>query len=256
LRGPRFRGLTPEGTRVLAWASQIVSDYENLKQEVAVIREGMNGTLRLGVIPNAMPAIASLTLPFCARHAGITVDVCSMTTAEIQAGIERFELDAGLTYLQNEPLANIRETTLYWERYVVVTHASSDLAQSKSVKWSEAVTQNLCLLNNTMQSRIALDKLVESMDLQLTPTVISNSYLAVCSHVCTGNWASIIPHTFSCMFHGCKDLALVELVEPRHSQAVGLVVSNRDPLSPLANALISCAAELREDRLSGVNSEH
>jgi len=255
LRGPRFRGLTPEGTRVLAWASQIVSGYENLKQEVAVLREGVNGTLRLGVIPDAMPAVAALTLPFCARHAGITVDVCAMTTAEIQAGIECFELDAGLTYL-NEPLANVRKTTLYRERYLLVVHATSVLAQSKSVKWSEAVAQNLCLLNNTMQNRRTLDKLVESMGLRLSPTVTSNSYLAVCSHVCTGNWASIIPHTFLSMFDGRNDLALLELAEPRHSQAVGLVVSHRDPLSPLANALVSCAAEFREDPLFGVNSEH
>lgn len=34
IRGPRFSGLTPEGERVVAWASQIISDYENLKQDV------------------------------------------------------------------------------------------------------------------------------------------------------------------------------------------------------------------------------
>src|SRR4051812_15611054 len=45
LRGPRFVGLTPEGERVVAWASQIISDYENLKQDVEGLREGLKGTL-------------------------------------------------------------------------------------------------------------------------------------------------------------------------------------------------------------------
>jgi DNA-binding transcriptional LysR family regulator len=249
LRGPRFIGLTPEGERVVTWASQIISDYESLKQDVAGIRDGLKGTLRLGVIPAAMPAVARLTSPFCAKHPGITVDVFSMTSVEIQAGIDKFELDAGLTYLENEPLSNVRKTPLYDERYFLVTHIDSPLAQSDAISWKEAVAENLCLLNESMQNRRILNKLTESLGLKLTPSVTSNSYLAICSHVCAGEWSSIIPHTFSYIFSGCKELALVELAEPRHSQAVGLVVSDRDPLSPLAHALIRCAAHLEHDDL-------
>ncbi len=249
LRGPRFIGLTPEGERVVAWASQIISDYESLKQDVAGLREGLKGVLRLGVIPAAMPTVAKLTSPFCAKHPGITVDVFSMTSAEIQAGIDKFELDAGLTYLENEPLTNVRKTPLYREQYLLVTHVDSPLAQTNVVTWKEAVVENLCLLNESMQNRRVLNKLAASLGLKLTPTITSNSYLAVCSHICTGEWSSIIPHTFSYIFAGCKDLAFVELVEPRHSQAIGLVVSDRDPLSPLAHALIRCAARLELDDL-------
>jgi DNA-binding transcriptional LysR family regulator len=247
LRGPRFMGLTPEGERVVAWASQIIADYENLKQDVAGLREGLRGALRLGVVPSAMPAVARLTSPFCATHPGITVDVFSMTSIEIQAGIDKFELDAGLTYLENEPLTNVRKTLLYREQYMFVTHLDNLLAQTDVVSWKEAASENLCLLNESMQNRRVLNKLAESLGLKLTPTVTSNSYLAVCSHVCAGEWSSIIPHTFSYIFAGCKDLAMVELVEPRHRQAIGLVVSDRDPLSPLAHALIRCAARMNPD---------
>ena len=75
----------------------------------------------------------------------------------------------------------------------------------------------------------------------------SDSFLAVCSHVCSGEWSSIIPHTFSYIFAGCKELALVDLIEPVHSQAIGLVASDRDPLSPHAHALLQCAARLDLD---------
>lgn len=249
LRGPRFSGLTPEGERVAAWALQIIADYENLKQEVRGLREGLKGTLRLGVIPAAMPAVAALTSPFCAKHPGISVSISSMTSAEIQTGIVKFELDAGLTYLENEPLSNVRKLPLYRERYLFVTHIDNAIARSDVVTWNAATAENLCLLDESMQNRRALDKLTKSLGLSLCPTVTSDSYLAICAHVCTGKWASIIPHTFSYIFRGCQDIALVELVEPRHSQSIGIVVSDRDPLSPVASALLRFAARLNREML-------
>lgn len=248
IREPRFMGLTPEGERVVEWAQQIISDYENLKQDVEGLREGLKGTLRLGVIPAAMPAVAKLTSPFCAKHPHVTVDVRSMTSVNIQAGLDKFEIDAGLTYLDNEPLINVRKTPLYRERYIFVTHVDSPLAQSKTVAWHEAVNENLCLLQETMQNRRVLNNLASSLGLKLAPTVTSDSFLAVCSHVSSGEWSSIIPHTFSYIFAGCKQLAMIEMAEPIHSQAIGLVASNRDPLSPLAHALTKCAALLDFER--------
>ena len=247
IREPRFMGLTPEGERVVEWASQIISDYESLKQGVEGLREGLKGTLRLGVIPAAMPAVARLTSPFCAKHPNVTVDVQSMSSVQIQSGLDKFEIDAGLTYLENEPLTNVRKRKLYRERYLFVTHADGPLAQSDAVTWREAVSENLCLLQECMQNRRVLNNLAQSLGLKLTPTVTSDSFLAVCSHVCSGEWSSIIPHTFSYIFAGCKQLALIKLVEPEHSQAIGLVASDRDPLSPLAHALLQCAARLELD---------
>lgn len=244
IREPRFMGLTPEGERVVEWASQIISDYESLKQDVEGLREGLKGTLRLGVIPAAMPAVAKLTAPFCAKHPHVKVDVHSMTSVQIQNALDKFEIDAGLTYLDNEPLSNVRRKQLYRERYLFVTHVDGPLAQSAAVTWRAAVDENLCLLQETMQNRRVLNNLTRSLGLNLSPTVTSDSFLAVCSHVCSGEWSSIIPHTFSYIFAGCKELALIDLIEPVHSQAIGLVASDRDPLSPLAHALMHCATRL------------
>src|SRR5215470_1141621 len=75
IREPRFMGLTPEGERVVEWANQIITDYESLKQDVEGLRGGLMGTLRLGVIPAAMPTVAKLTAPFIAKHSRVTIDV-------------------------------------------------------------------------------------------------------------------------------------------------------------------------------------
>jgi DNA-binding transcriptional LysR family regulator len=247
IREPRFSGLTPEGKRVVEWAQQIIADFENLKQDVDGLREGLNGTLRLGVIPAAMPAVAKLTLPFCTKHPHVMVDVKSMTSVQIQAGLDKFELDAGLTYLENEPLSNVRQTRLYRERYLLVTRVDTPLARTKEISWRAAAQERLCLLHESMQYRRVLNKLTETLGLKLKPSVTCDSFLAVCSHVRSGEWSSIVPHTFSVILAGCRDLAFVNLVEPIHSQAIGLVASGRDPLSPLAQALMKCAARLDLD---------
>ena len=253
IREPRFMGLTPEGERVVEWATQIISDYESLKQSVEGFRQGLKGTLRLGVIPAAMPAVARLTSPFCAKHPHVTVDVLSMSSMQIQSALDKFEIDAGLTYLDNEPLSHVRKKSLYRERYLFVTHVDGPLAQSDAVTWREAANENLCLLQESMQNRRVLNNLARSLGLSFNPTVTSDSFLAVCSHVCSGEWSSIIPHTFSYIFAGCKDLSLIELIEPEHSQAIGLVTSDRDPLSPLAQALLHCAARIDLD--AGISEE-
>jgi DNA-binding transcriptional LysR family regulator len=244
IREPRFTGLTPEGVRVVEWAGQIISDYESLKQDVEFFRSGLKGTLRLGVIPAAMPTVARLTAPFCAKHPQVTIDVTSTTSVEIQRGLDQFQLDAGMTYLDNDPLRNVRRTELYREHYLFVTNAASPLAESETITWQEAAGENLCLLHESMQNRRVLNSLAHSIGLTLRPTVTTNSYLAVCSHVSSGQWASIIPHTFSYIFSGCEQIRLIDLVDPVHSQAIGLVVSDRDPLSPLAQALLKCARQL------------
>src|SRR5688572_5485512 len=244
IREPRFMGFTPEGERVVEWAAQILADYESLRQDVEVFRGGLKGTLRLGVIPAAMPQVARLTAPFCAKHAGVNIDVQSVTSAEIQRGLDKFELDAGLTYLENEPLSHVRKTPLYRERYVFITSKSGPWGGSSSITWREAAAENLCLLNESMQNRRVLGNLAQSVGLELKPTVTTNSFLGVCSHACSGEWSSIIPHTFAYIFSGSEELAMIDLVDPVHSQTIGVVASDRDPLPPLARALMSCAARL------------
>ena len=254
VREPRFMGLTPEGERVVEWASQILADYESLKQDVEVFRGCLKGTLRLGVIPAAMPAVAQLTAPFSAKHPQVTIDVQSVTSAEIQRGLDKFELDAGLTYLENEPIAHVRKAALYRERYLFVTSRSGPWAGAATIPWREAAGSNLCLLNEGMQNRRVLNKLVKSLGLELAPSVTTNSYLAVCSHVCSGTWSSIIPHTFAYIFAGCEELALIDLVDPVHSQTIGLVATDRDPLPPLARALMACATRLNLELSLGTKS--
>jgi DNA-binding transcriptional LysR family regulator len=241
IRGHRFLGLTAEGERVLGWARQILNDYDSLRLDLSGLRSGLSGTLRLGVIPAAMPLVPCLTTRFSSAHPAATVEVTSMTSRAIQTGLDSFELDAGITYLDNEPLENVRRITLYKERYVFVTSCGSRYAGRRTISWREAARERLCLLSDDMQNRRIIDGVFQSLGTAAKPMIVSNSFLGICSYVRHGGFASIVPNSFFYVFVNCRDLIGIDLVEPVHSQVIGLVLTARDPLPPMASALMAGA---------------
>lgn len=245
VRGHRFLGLTPEGETVLAWGRQILSDHDSLVADLAGLRRGLTGTLRLGVVPTAMPAVSSLSAQFAEAHPKATVEVRSMTSRAIQRGLDSFELDGGLTYLDSDPLENVRRIPLYRERYAFVAQCGHPLAGRTALSWAEAVDQRLCLLHEDMQNRRILNRIASSAGLTMTASVESDSFLGIFSHLMQGGWSSIVPQGFARLFGRPADLVLIDLIDPVASQLVGLVLSNRDLLSPMARALTLAAAKLR-----------
>ena len=68
-RGNRFKGLTPEGERVLAWAQRILADCHSLEQELVGARKSLTGRINIGVIPSALTMVAKLTAALLAATA-------------------------------------------------------------------------------------------------------------------------------------------------------------------------------------------
>jgi DNA-binding transcriptional LysR family regulator len=249
-RGQRFEGFTPEGERVLAWARLIVSDAASLKQEAAASREGLVGRLRLGAIPTALPMIAALTVPFARDHPHVTIAILSLTSIDIQSGLGDFSLDAGVTYLENEPLAGVRAIPLYHERYFLFTAADGPFQGRQSVSWREAAETPLCLLSPVMQNRRILNGHFREAGAEPRPSVETNSVLTLCSHVRSGQWSSVLPQSFFSLVGDGPELRALPMVEPDVAHSVGLVVPDREPLTPSARQLVQLAG--RADVLTGV----
>jgi DNA-binding transcriptional LysR family regulator len=242
-RGSRFQGLTPEGARVLDWARRIVGDMRLLKEEMRAVHSGLSGNLRIGVIPTALPMIADLTAPFTARHPNVRVTVLSRTSVEILAGIETLDLDAGITYLDNEPLGRVAQVPLYTEYYRFLCAPGSALASRKSVTWREVSAQSLCLLTADMQNRRIVNQHLAEAGAAVHPSVESNSTIALVAHVRSGGWSSVVPMKLAEMFH-TEGLIAVPIVEPEAEHLVGLISARRDPQTPVLAALIDEATRL------------
>lgn len=242
-RGSRFQGLTPEGQRVLDWARRIVGDMRALKDEMRTVHRGLSGNLRLGVIPTALPMIADLTAPFTARHPNLRVTILSRTSVEILDGLESLELDAGITYLDNEPLGRVTQTPLYTEFYRFLCTPASGLAGRTSVTWAEVAQEPLCLLTADMQNRRIVNQHLAEAGARVQAMVESNSSIALIAHVRSGRWASVVPMKLAGMFEGAG-LAAIPIVEPEAEHLVGLIAPRREPQTPVLAALIEEAVRM------------
>ena len=240
-RGHRFQGLTPEGNHVLSRALQIVGDVRTLRQEMQAVKTGLSGHLRIGVIPTALPMIARVTQKFLERHPNVTLAILSRTSDEILAGMENLSLDAGVTYLDNEPLGRLQHVPIYREDYRLICAPSSDYAHRKSLTWAEAAQAPLCLLTGDMQNRRIINHLLAPAAQPARARIESNSTIALVSHVLTGQWVSIVPLALAEMFTRSAALRAIPLAGDYIPHSVGLVLPKREPQPPILAALFDYA---------------
>ena len=238
-RGSRFYGLTPEGQRALDWARRIVGDSRAMRQEMTALRRGLAGHLRIAAIPTALPITAALTTPFRRDHPQVSFTVLSRTSIEILTLLENLEIDAGLTYLDNEPLGRVRSLPLYQEQYRLLIAADSPLGQRKEVSWEEVGHTPLCLLTPDMQNRRIIDRLLRAAGAEPSPTLQSNSMIVLVSHVRTGLWASVMSSVLADALQLPDSIRAIPITEAADNPQVGLVYPQREPMAPLTAALVT-----------------
>ena len=242
-RGARYYGLTPEGERVLDWARRIVGDARALREEVEALKYGLVGHLRIGAVPTALGMVQHLTTPYRERHPDVTFDVRSGASTDLLALMENHEIDAALTYLDNEPVWRVRGVPVYRERYCLLVAPDDPLAGRAGVTWAEVGRLPLCLPTPELQNRRILDRLLAEAGVEARPTLESNSMLVLFTHVRTGRWSTVMPVQLAQTLQLVEELAAIP-IEPDASQLMGLVIPSRDPVAPLTAALAEVAREV------------
>jgi DNA-binding transcriptional LysR family regulator len=238
-RGSRFLGFTDEGERVLEWARRIVGDARAMRQDVEALKRGLSGHLRLAVIPTALPMVAALTTPFQAKHPGVRYTVLSRTSEEILELLANLEIDAGLTYIDNEPLGKVASVALYRERYCLLTAQGNPLAGREFATWAEAAAAPLCLLTPDMQNRRIVNRFLKQAGGEAKVMLESNSMIVLFSHVETGRWSTIMPEKLAASFGPSSRIAVIPIRGEQAPFTVGLIAGPWEPQTPLVLALLS-----------------
>ncbi|HET7717074.1 MAG TPA: LysR family transcriptional regulator [Bauldia sp.] len=249
-RGSRFGGFTPEGERVLEWARRIVGDTRAMRQEIEALKLGLAGEIRIAAIPTALAMTAMLTTPYRAKHPEVRFRIFSRNSVEVLRLLDNLEVDAGLTYLDNEPLGRVNTVPLYLEEYRLLTAPDGALGARDQVTWAEVGKIPLCLLTPDMQNRRIIDGLLRASGAEPSPTLESNSMIVLFAHVRTGKWSSIMPAKLAETLGLTASVRSIPIVEPAATHAVGLVVPHREPMTPLVSALVEEAWKLASS-LSG-----
>ncbi|ESR24354.1 LysR family transcriptional regulator [Lutibaculum baratangense] len=240
-RGQRFEGLTPEGQRVLKWAHSILENCSALEQELAALKGELAGRAVLGVIPSALPTVSVLTNAVRERFPLITFQVLSQTSREILRNISDFSIDAGVSYLDNEPIGRAIRVPLYKERYRLFVRDDHPLAERAQVEWAEAAIHPLGLLSPDMQNRRIVDAIFARLGRAPEPEIESNSVVSLYSHIRLHGLACILPEHFLLVFDRADRIRTVPLVEPQAEYSVGIVAYDRDPPPPVVASLLETA---------------
>jgi DNA-binding transcriptional LysR family regulator len=246
-RGSRFLGFTPEGQRTLDWARRIVGDSRAMRQEIAALKKGLAGQLKIAAIPTALAMVASITTPFRARHPDVRFTILSQNSIQVLTHLENLEIDAGITYLDNEPLGRVSTVPLYQERYQLLTSPDAPLGNRERVTWAEVARVPLCLLTPDMQNRRIMDELLRSAGGDPQPTLESNSVVVLFAHVRTGRWATVMPSKLAETLGLTDTIRAIPIVEPEAVHTIGLVVPAREPMTPLAAALVAEARRVAKE---------
>jgi DNA-binding transcriptional LysR family regulator len=215
-----------------------------MRQEVDALKHGLAGHIRIAAIPTALAMVAMITTPYRAKHPDVSFTIWSRNSIEVLGLLENLEVDAGLTYLDNEPLGRVQTVPLYSEQYRLLASSDSPLGNRDQVTWAEVGKVPLCLLTPDMQNRRIIEQLLRQAGSVVAPTLESDSIVVLFAHVRTGRWASVMPAKLAEVLGLTEKVRSIPIVEPEVSHSIGLVVPHRNPLTPLINALVSEAKQL------------
>lgn len=256
-RGRNFEGLTPEGERVLLSAQRMLHERDLLQQELDSGIGKPQGTLRVGAVPTAMPIAARFCAQLHARHPGIVPTVLSMSSNELEAGLESLSLDMGLGYTdrlrKNGP--SLRQIRQYTEHYFFVRRAASpkrgqketqktgQLRMGPQMTWSEASAYPLCLLTREMHNRTIVEKAFHDAGVVCNPCMETNSVLTLSLVVSEGKVCTVMPGALVGALRGSRELEALPLVGPEVLTAIGFMAQGGDRPSRTLEAALALAED-------------
>jgi len=221
-RGRSFAGFTPEGERILASARRILHEQELLQQDLLSQTESPRGNLLIGAVPTATPVAACFAAMLRDRHPGIRPTLRSMSSVEIETGLESFALDLGLGYTERlaDSKSPLRLLPQYTERYFLLSRcegaAAARLQIGPEIGWADAARQPLCLLSPEMHNRTVMDRsFAAACGSPPAPAIETNAVLTLAMAVVAGHVCSILPGSLMGAIKGYGELLARPLIEPR-----------------------------------------
>ena len=249
-RGRAYGGLTPEGERVLATAQRMLREYGLLQQELGSEANKPRGPIRMGAVPTAVPVLARFAALLQARHPGIVPVVLSLSSQELEAGLETLTLDLALGYTERMKLARNAQLTSwpqYTEHYFLLRRAASPhkhgLHIGPKIKWKDAAKYPIALLTPEMHNRTIIDSAFVTAGAAVKPAIETNSILTLALSVVAGEVCSVMPGGLVSAVGGYRELEALPLVSPDVRTPIGFMAQTGVRGSRALEAAIAMATE-------------
>jgi DNA-binding transcriptional LysR family regulator len=228
-RGRSYAGLTPEGERVLATAQRMLHEHAVLQQELGSERDRPRGPLRMGAVPTAVPVLARFAARLQARHPGIVPVVLSMSSGELEAGLERLSLDLALGYTERMQLqgGQLKAWPQYTEHYFLLRRAArphpKELQVGQPVRWKDVAALPLAMLTPEMHNRTIIDSAFVTAGAPVKPAIETNSILTLALSVVSGEVCTVMPGGLVGAVRGYRELEALPLTAPEVRTPIGFM---------------------------------
>jgi len=249
-RGRAFESFTPEGERIFISAQRMLHEQELLLQDLSSKADQPVGTLTLGAVPSVMPIAARFAGHLQARYPGLSLIVRSMSSPDIENGLENLSVDLGLGYTDRlkSRTAKLATADQYTERYFLLRRAAQPAASGlhmarKSMPWRDAAQLPLCLLTPEMHNRTIVDAAFTQLGLSVKPVIETNSILTLGLTVLVGEVCSILPGALVAVLRGYAEVEAVPLVAPDVHTPIGFMWADSGRPSNALRAALGMAAD-------------
>jgi DNA-binding transcriptional LysR family regulator len=243
-RGRNFAGFTAEGERILQSARRILREHELLQQDLHSREGDPRGHLLVGSVPTAMPIAARFVAMLHDRHPGIVPTLRSISSIELETGLESLSLDMGLGYTErlDRSRSPTRIVPQYTEQYFLLRKAEragpGGLQIGPPIAWSDAARLSLCLLSPEMHNRTIVDRAFVAAGALPKPAIETNSILTLAFSVRAGRVCSVMPGALVSAVQTFGDLEALPLVEPKVEVPIAFMVHDTNrPSRTLQSAL-------------------
>jgi DNA-binding transcriptional LysR family regulator len=256
-RSRQYEGLTTEGQVAVAHAHRLLHGTEALRQELAGLDSAPRGTLQIGSVPTALPVAARFAARLRARHPGLRPVLRSLSSQDIEAGLESLALDLGLGFIERSEVAARRLAVLpqYRERYFLVRHRAGEapgpgpqglqgLHFGLDLPWADAARDALVMLTPEMHNRAVVERALREAGARFEPAMETNSVLALLLAVrAPGGLTAVLPGALVATVRDQPGLQAQALIDPLVETPVGWMTASAVPASRTLGAALALARD-------------
>jgi DNA-binding transcriptional LysR family regulator len=243
LRHQRFQGFTAEGRRVVEWSKRILADRDAMLQELSVLKKTLSGRLRLGAMPTSSPVLPQINHHFLELHPGVQVEVSFLGLEEMRVKLINFELDVGITYIDQKHPAPLTSFPMYNEHLSLLVPDDARFP-GPAVTWAKAADLPLCLLPPHMHERQIIDAAFASVGKMPRPAIESDSIVNLAFHTMLSGTVTIVPSHFEMVIGAFPGTRLANLIKPEVVRQVGLIWVEGNPMLPMTRAMLDAVTAI------------
>ncbi|XBS68214.1 LysR family transcriptional regulator [Acerihabitans sp. KWT182] len=254
-RGNQFQGFTAEGERVLSWAREIVSVYQGLKLEVESLKQGLAGTLRIGIVPQCGIPLAQLLSDARREYPDLEYRLEVMSADRLLEAMVNHSVDIGVGFFEPQVLRelNFRSAPLPDRGVDLVFHPAhfSGLSTQSGLTLAQVAALPLCLAEPSRYFRRYLDEHFRAAELRPRIVLESASVFHLLQGVFVGLGCGVMPrgHLLPGM---TPELVASPIRLPAMKRQGALVMAEPNRSTPLAKTLFTFAAAWLAERMNGV----